>query len=180
MAEVFLRRLTRWQAETQREAMADVYVEAYKGVLGEEFRDRQDFLLRFADHVQHPGFEMVIASTPELAGCAYGFRADRSGTWWQGFLGAFPSAIEELTASGQVFVLAEVMVLPAYRRRHIATRLKDHLLARCDAALAVALIDPGNGPARNTCQAWAWTKLGQLQSISGASPLDVWGRHAPR
>ncbi|WP_443318626.1 hypothetical protein [Streptomyces sp. 8N616] len=63
----------------------------------------------------------MIASTPELVGCAYGFRADRSGTWWQGFLGAFPSAIEELTASGQVFVLAEARVFPAYRRRHIAT-----------------------------------------------------------
>lgn len=40
MAEVFLRRLTRWQAEAQREAVADLYVEAYRGPSGEEFRER--------------------------------------------------------------------------------------------------------------------------------------------
>lgn len=178
MAEVFLRRLTRWQAEAQREAMADVYVEAYGGVPGEEFRDRQDFLRRFAEDVQNPGFEMVIASASGLVGCAYGFRADRSGTWWQGFGDAFPAELEELTASGQVFVVAEMMVLPAYRRDHVATRLRDEVLSRCEAALAIALIAPDNGPAQSMCQAWGWQKLGQLQPVSGASPLDVWGQYA--
>ncbi|GCD34941.1 hypothetical protein OEIGOIKO_02681 [Streptomyces chrestomyceticus JCM 4735] len=43
MAEVFLRRLTRWQAEAQREAVADLYVEAYRGPSGEEFRGRGPF-----------------------------------------------------------------------------------------------------------------------------------------
>lgn len=180
MAEVFQRRLTRWQAETQREAVADMYVEAYGGVPGEEFRDRQDFLRRFAEDVQHPGFEMVIASAPSLVGCAYGFRADRSGTWWRGFVGAFPAELEELTASGQVFVLGEMMVLPAYRRRHVATRLRDDILARREEAIAVVLIAPDNGPARSTCQAWGWQKLGQVQPASGVSPLDVWGWYAAR
>ncbi|CAM5517084.1 GNAT family N-acetyltransferase OS=Streptomyces alboniger OX=132473 GN=CP975_18760 PE=4 SV=1 [Streptomyces alboniger] len=30
MTEVFLRRLSRWQAEQQREAVAGLYVEAYR------------------------------------------------------------------------------------------------------------------------------------------------------
>jgi hypothetical protein len=59
---VFLRHLSRWQAEQQREAFADLYVEAYGGGSVTEFNDRQDFLWRFADYVQHPGFDMMIAS----------------------------------------------------------------------------------------------------------------------
>ncbi len=93
MAEVFLRRLTRWQAEAQREAVADLYVEAYREPSGEEFRERGAFLQRFAEHVQRPGFEMVIASDPALvaaptasppsgtAGCGRDSTARSPATW---------------------------------------------------------------------------------------------------
>ncbi|UGY92775.1 GNAT family N-acetyltransferase [Streptomyces gobiensis] len=176
MAEMYLRRLTRWQAETQREAIADMHVEAYDGVPGEEFGDRQKFLRRFAGHVKRSGFEMSVAGPTPLAGCAYGFRADRKGTWWQGFSGTLPSEVEELTASGQVFVMAEVMVMPPHRRRQVATRLEDHLLTRCGAALAVACVAPANSRAQAAYQAWAWTKFGQLRPSPGTSLLDVWVR----
>ena len=56
MAEVYLRRLSQWQAEQQRDAAADVHVGAYRGVAGAEYRDRQGFLSRFEQHVQRPAF----------------------------------------------------------------------------------------------------------------------------
>ena len=176
MAETFLHGLTRWQADTQREAVADLHVLAYDGLHGADSGSRQEFAAGFADHVQRPGFEMAVVGGSRPLGCAYGFRADRSGEWRRSYVGAVPEQIERFTASGEVFVLAELMVLPAHRRRHIATRLQEHLLTRCRAALAVALIDPADGRARAAFRSWAWTRLGHLQSGPQAPPQDVWGR----
>lgn len=176
MAEVFLRRLTRWQAEQQREALADMYAQAYEGVPGEEFHDRQGFLRRFEEHVQRPGFEMAVAGAGTLAGCAYGYRADRAGTWWEGLSGELSPEMEELTASGQVFFLAELMVVPAHRRRRVATRLLAHLLTRSGTPLAVTLIAPANAPAAEAYRAWAWTRLGELNGGTGAPVLEAWSQ----
>jgi ribosomal protein S18 acetylase RimI-like enzyme len=176
MAGMFLRRLTRWPAEQQRESVADLYVEAYAGVAGEEFRDRQDFLRRFEGHVQQPDFEFAVAAAEEQVGCAYGFRVSRSGEWWRGLDQALSSHLEELTASGQVFALAEVMVLPSCRRRHVATRLVDHLLARSDAARTIALVTPENAPARAAFRSWSWTGLGVSGVASDTPAPEVWSR----
>lgn len=176
MAETFLRGLSRWQADTQREAVADVYVLAYDGLQRAESDRRREFAAEFAGHVQRPGFEMAIAGGSRPLGCAYGFRVDRSGEWWRGYVGAVPEEIERFTASGEVFLLAELMVLPAHRHRQIATRLQEHLLTRCRAALAVALIDPANGRARAAYRSWAWTRLGHLRPGPEALTQDVWAR----
>ncbi|WP_053811075.1 MULTISPECIES: GNAT family N-acetyltransferase [Streptomyces] len=177
MAEVFLRRLTRWQAEAQREAVADLYVEAYRGPSGEEFRERGAFLQRFAEHIQRPGFDMVIASDPALVGCAYGFPAERDGRLWQGFNGQVPRELEELTASGRVFVVAELMVLPTHRRGHVATRLQETLLLRSSAAMVVTLVDTANGAARSAVRAWGWQPTGRLlRSDDGEPEREAWSR----
>jgi GNAT superfamily N-acetyltransferase len=179
VTEVFLRRLSRWQAEQQREAIADVYVEAYHGARGEEFHDRQDFLARFADDVQRTGFDMVIASEAELAGCAYGFPADRGGGLWEGFRGELPEGVEELTASGRVFVVAELMVVPPHRRVGVGHRMLEQLLARGDGAeLLTAVVDPENAEAMGALRAWGWTKTGDLVPPVGvlAPVLEAWSR----
>ncbi|WP_225891155.1 GNAT family N-acetyltransferase [Streptomyces dioscori] len=180
MAEVYLRRLSRWQAEQQRDAVADVYVSAYRGAAGAEHRDRQGFLRRLEQHVQHTGFDMVVADTAGTVGCAYGFRAPRTGEWWSDFQGELPTDIEELTASGRTFLLAELMVLPAHRRRGVATRLVERLLIRLDADLVVAATGRdadspaggrGNGAgggggspgaAAEAFRAWGWSRFGVL------------------
>lgn len=179
MAEVFLRRLSRWQAEQQREAFADAYVESYRGTAGEEFGDRQGFLRRFEDHVQQPEFDMVVAEGTEPIGCAYGFRVHRSGTWWQDVREHIPTDLAELTASGQVFVMAGMMVLPSYRRRGTATRLQERLLERSTAARVVALVGAGNTAARAACRSWSWTNLGDVGPGSAAAGSQVWSRLLP-
>ncbi|WP_254643622.1 GNAT family N-acetyltransferase [Streptomyces sp. BV286] len=205
MAEVYLRRLSRWQAEQQRDAVADVHVTAYRGVAGEEYRDRQGFLHRFEQHVQHTGFDMVVADTAGLVGCAYGFRVPRTGEWWSDFRGGLPADIEELTASGRAFLLAELMVLPAHRRLGVATRMVEWLLTRLDADLVVAVSSrsgddgdrDGGGPGgavEAAFRAWGWSRLGILgpRAVSdvgsgagtGAGPYAVaheaWIRRPPR
>ncbi|WP_328666587.1 GNAT family N-acetyltransferase [Streptomyces sp. NBC_00322] len=177
MLEVFVRRLTRWQAEQQRESVADVYVETYRAFSGAEFHDRQEFLRRFAEDVQRPGFDMVVTGVARLAGCAYGFRLDREGGWWQGFRGELPHEVEELTASGQGFALAELMVVPAQRRRGVATALVRRLLERSDTALVTVLLEPTDVPARSAFQSWGWTRIGDIGAESGSGPvLGVWSR----
>ncbi|MFI1410741.1 GNAT family N-acetyltransferase [Streptomyces sp. NPDC020707] len=182
MAEVYLRRLSRWQAEQQRDAVADVYVSAYRGAAGAEYRDRRGFLHRLEQHVQHTGFDMMVADTAGTVGCAYGFRVPRTGEFWSDFQGELPTDIEELTASGRTFVLAELMVVPAHRRHGIATRLVERLLSRLDADLVVAATErhsdshsdgdgDGDGPvggagtpgaAAEAFRAWGWSSFGLL------------------
>ncbi|HWM37056.1 MAG TPA: hypothetical protein VNS49_08060 [Streptomyces sp.] len=181
MADVFLRRLSRWQADGEREAVADLYVEAYKGTAGEEFHDRQEYLQRLGEHVQRPGFEMVIASAAgRLAGSVYGYQADRTDEWWQGLHGDLPTEMAELTASGRVFVMTELMVLPSFRRSDVATRLQEQLVTHAGISLAVTLIDQENAPARGALQSWTWQSLGKITPASGGAPLEAWTRRFPR
>ncbi|MEV5610913.1 GNAT family N-acetyltransferase [Streptomyces sp. NPDC052225] len=187
MGEVFFRRLTRWQADGDREELADLYVTAYEEPPGEEYRNREKFLDRLAQDVQRPGFDMVAADDAGAdddapAGMAYGYPLHRDGSWWQGFVGVLPDEVEQFTASGKVFAVAELMVLPHHRRRGIGGRLLERLLAADDAELAVTLADPADTVARAALQAWGWRRFGALNpSTEDPSPseLDVWARELP-
>jgi GNAT superfamily N-acetyltransferase len=197
MAQAYLRRLSRWQAEQQRDAVADIHVAAYHGAAGAEYRDRQGFLSRFEEHVQRPAFDMAVADMGGLVGCAYGFPIARTGEWWSSFRGELPTDIEELTASGRTFLLAELMVLPAHRRAGIATRLGEWLLSRLETDLVVAAVDRSDddghaSAAAGTLHAWGWSKLGELGSHApsdsgpdagsgrGGAAREVWIRRPPR
>ncbi|OON79163.1 hypothetical protein [Streptomyces tsukubensis] len=168
MSEVFLRRLTRWQAEQQRQSVADVYVKAYGRASGTDYRDRGEFLSRFERDMQRPGFDMVVAGAATLAACVYGYGAARSGEWWRGFQGSLPLDVEELTVSGRAFVLAELMVVPAHRGAHVATRIQQHLLVRHADDLVIALVEPSDSPALAVVSSWEWSKLGMLDAAPGA------------
>ncbi|GGO56545.1 hypothetical protein GCM10012287_50380 [Streptomyces daqingensis] len=181
MTDVFLRRLSRWQADREREAVADLYVEAYRGMPGEEFHDREEYLRRLGEHVQRSGFELVIASAAgRLVGSVYGYQADRTDQWWQGLHAELPGEMAELTAAGRTFVMTELMVLPSGRRSHVATRLQEHLLSRAGISLAVTLIDQDNAPARGALQSWSWQNLGKITPPSGGPPREAWTRHLGR
>ncbi|WP_405583774.1 GNAT family N-acetyltransferase [Streptomyces sp. NBC_01190] len=170
MAEVFTRRLSRWQAEQQRDDVADVYIEAYHGPIGQEFHLRQAFLDRFDRDSRRTGFDMVAASDRATVAAAYGFQLDRSDNWWRSFTGNAPPRLEELTASGQVFAVAELMVLPAYRRQGVAGKLLDQLLLRSEATLATALVDPHSAAAGAALRALGWTYIGDVRPGPAGSP----------
>ncbi|MCE7082758.1 GNAT family N-acetyltransferase [Streptomyces sp. ST2-7A] len=182
MGEVFLRRLSRWQAEDQRAALADLHENAYRDQPEAIQREREDFLERFADHIQQPEFDMVIASDPALVGCAYGFRIDRHGSWLDRF-STVPHELEELaelTSSRKLFLVAELMVRPEHRRRGVGGRLLDQLLSRVGTPVAVALLDPGDADARATFGVWGWEKTGLLMPRGDAGPLEAWSLRMDR
>ncbi|MET9294747.1 GNAT family N-acetyltransferase [Streptomyces sp. NPDC003077] len=179
MAEVFLRRLTRWQAEAEREAVADLYVEAYGDRSGES-GGREGFLSRFAEHIQRPGFEMVTAGDPALVGCGYGFPADRTDPWWRSLCDEPPRGADRLSPSGRLFVVAELMVRPAFRHDRVATRLQQALLVRAGSPTVVTAVDSANGPARAAYRSWGWAPVEHGHQADGLPVWEAWSRTLPR
>ena len=178
--EVFLRRFSRWQADQQREAIADLYVAAYREPPAQDPPEqpprRRDFLNRFADEVQRPGFDMLVVGETYLTGCIYGYPVPRDdGGWWQALRGVVAEDVGELIASGRVFVVAELMVLPSRRRKHIAARLHERLLTRVDTNLLATLVPPENAPARAALGSWGWAP-----TTADIPDLEVWTREPKR
>lgn len=170
---MFLRHMNRWQAERQREDFADLYVESYDEPPGLEWPNRQAFVARFEEDVQRPGFDLVVAEAPELAGIVYGYRVGRDGAWWTGLRGGVPDKIEEMTASGHVFAVGELMVLPRYRRQGVGGRLVRALLAESGATLAAAQVDPADEVMRAAYRSWGWTRLEKVEARDGIPARDA-------
>lgn len=170
---VRLRRLNRWQAEGLREDLADLYVESSATEPGEEFHDRQKFLLRLADNVKLPGFDMLVAEAEALTGCVLGFSVPRDGSWWQGFDGPLPQNLEQLTASGHVFAILETVVHPHQHARGLARRLQERLLIDHQASLGVTLVDGSARSAGTALMDWGWQEVGRIQRMPGPTTLRV-------
>lgn len=168
---VRLRRLDRWQADNHRERLADLHMKARELTQGQESGSREDFLHRLAHDARRPGFDMVIAERETLVGYAFGFPLDRGGAWWQGLLGGIPQSIEQLTASGHVFAMAELMVHPHYQHRGIGQRLHYELLTGQHATLGAVLVDPAVLPACEALRSWGWQDIGEVRTEPGAPAL---------
>ncbi|MFE5870090.1 GNAT family N-acetyltransferase [Streptomyces roseifaciens] len=199
MGDVFFRRLSRWQADQYRDQLADLHVTAYarphvghggphEGPHGgphggpgseprvEPFHSRDRFRERLAEHSARPGFDLVVADAGGPVGCAYGYPLARDSVRWQGFLGPVPGELEELTAAGRVFAVAELVVAPRHRRQGIGRRLHDRLLSGSGAALAALVMDPSDahtpeaGAAR---RAWGWQRAGQVRPPAAGDVGDA-------
>ncbi|WP_369243695.1 GNAT family N-acetyltransferase [Streptomyces sp. R41] len=166
--EIYLRGLSRWQAEDQREDLADLYVESADTAAGEEYHNREGFLGRLTDDVGKPGFDMMVAEatvaaeTAVLVGCVFGFPVRRDGDWWHGFVGALPQNIEQLTASGHVFAITEIVVHPHERNRGLARHLQERLLADHQASLGVTLVSQTDHVTYDAFLSWGWQDVGEL------------------
>ncbi|WP_206336155.1 hypothetical protein [Streptomyces torulosus] len=163
---VRLRRLNRWQAETLREDLADLYVESSRARAGREYRSREAFLRRLTGDIRRPGFALLIAEDTAFAGCAYGFPVPREGTWWRGFDGNLPQGVEQLTASGHVFAITEILVHPHCGDGDLARRLQQRLLGDNHASLGATLVDPADAPARDAFLSWGWQDIGAVHRQS--------------
>jgi GNAT superfamily N-acetyltransferase len=177
--DVHVRPLDRWQAGDHREELADLFVQCYPQVPGEEFQRRQDFLERLGYDVQREGFVMLIAETAHPVGCAYGYPVDREGRWWPRFEEGLPPRIEQLTAAGQVFALAYVMVHPRHRHHAVGRDLYRQLLGEQDASLGALLLDRADTENAELFRSWGWQEIGSAPAtgtepafLGMARPLD--------
>ncbi|MEU3612356.1 hypothetical protein ABZ725_08545 [Streptomyces sp. NPDC006872] len=171
-----LRRLNRWQAETLKEDLADLYVESSRAQPGEGYRGREAFLRRLTGAIRRPGFALLIAESTAFAGCVYGFPVRREGTWWRGFDGTLPRSVEQLTASGHVFAITETLVHPHTNERGLARRLQQRLLADHHASLGATLVEQADSAACDALLSWGWQDIGTVRRPSdrpGHQPSDA-------
>lgn len=158
-----LRRLNRWQAETLREDLADLYVESSSVRAGHGYRGREAFLRRLTGGIRRAGFALLIAEDTAFAGCAYGFPVPREGSWWRGFDGPLPQSVEQLTASGHVFAITEIVVHPHSGDQDLARRLQQRLLGDHHASLGATLVDLADAPACDAFLSWGWQDIGTIR-----------------
>lgn len=170
--DVHVRSLDRWQADDHREALADLFVECYPRMPGEEFNRRQGFLDRLEADVRQEEFRMVIAETADPVGCAYGYPVDREGAWWPAFDGGLPAEVEQLTAAGQVFAVAELMVHPDHRRHGVARNLYRQLLGDLEAALGAVLLYRTDVHATAFLEHWGWRVIGTTTETEDVPALQ--------
>jgi GNAT superfamily N-acetyltransferase len=173
---VHVRPLDRWQADDQREKLADLFVESYPPVSGEEYQRREEFLDRLGADVQREGFSMLIGETVNPVACVYGYDVDREGSWWPEFRGGLPTSIEQLTASGQIFAVADLMVHPSHRHQDVGRELLEQMLSEQQARLGVLLIDPGNASSLAALRSWGWHDIGTTAPTEDTPALQVLAR----
>lgn len=169
--QTVLRRLNRWQAEQQREDLADLYLECSAVEPGEEYARREDFVERLVSDARHPGFDMLVAETATLVGFVFGVPVDRDGSWWDGFVGQLPGEVEQLTASGHVFALTELVVHPYVRGHGVAGQLQARLLGDHQASLGTTLVQQADHAAYAAFQSWGWQEIGEVHRAPDAVVL---------
>jgi hypothetical protein len=158
-----LRRLNRWQAEQQREDLADLYVECCDIESGEEFHQREMFKDHLVADARRPGFDMLVAETDTLVGFVLGIPVDREGVFWHGFIGALPPYIEQLSTSGHVFAVTDLVVHPYTQDHATAGRLLDRILGDNHASLGVCLVNQGDQAFYTALRAWGWQEIGEVR-----------------
>ncbi|MEV8566147.1 GNAT family N-acetyltransferase [Streptomyces sp. NPDC051322] len=169
--EVHFRPFDRWQADDHREELADLYVAASPATPGEEYQRREDFLARLEADTRRPGFTMFIAETSTLVACAYGYLVDRDGSWWPELETGLPPSVEQLTAAGEVFAVAQLMVLADHRRSGIGASLRDQLLSDQEATVGVTLVEQADDDGLAVCRAWGWQDIGGTAATMDGPPL---------
>ncbi|MCM2425108.1 GNAT family N-acetyltransferase [Streptomyces sp. RKAG337] len=159
--------------------MADLYVESSVTAPGQEYRSRERFLQRLTEDIRRPGFDMMVAEAtvaaeaPALVGCIFGYPVGRDGSWWQGLDGEFPQDIEQLTASGHVFAITEIVVHPHEQHRGLAGRLQERLLAEHQASLGVTRVDQTDDAGQAAFRSWGWQDIGQIRDSLGSAVQRV-------
>ncbi|MER6250423.1 hypothetical protein ABT224_03360 [Streptomyces sp. NPDC001584] len=167
MTAIRLRRLNRWQAEGLKEDVADLYVESSHPAAGTAHSSREAFLHRLTDDVRRPGFAMLVAERATLLGCVFGFPLRRDGSWWRGFLGPLPRDIEQLTASGHVFAVTEVVVAPHEQALILGRRLQERLLDDHRASLGATLLPESDVRGLAAFRSWGWREVGEVHRPPG-------------
>ncbi|MGP4087700.1 hypothetical protein [Streptomyces sp. KR55] len=142
--------------------MGDLYAETSGGGPWAWNQARGAFLRRLAADVRRPGFELLIAETTALTGCAYGFPVRPDGPWWEGFDGYLPGRLLRIAAAGRLFVVSEILVPPRVRRQNqgrawnLARRLQRRLLTDHGSALGVTLVNRYDARTVEALRSWGW------------------------
>jgi ribosomal protein S18 acetylase RimI-like enzyme len=134
-----------------------------------------EFVAEWGELSTQPGFRLVVARTAgQLVGFALGHVVGPASGWWAGIRAASPGGdIAHPDGSddvGSSFVIAELGVHPAWRRRGLANRLHEALLAGRSEPQVVLWVRADAPAARATYARWGYRVRG---SVRGRPPYLV-------
>ncbi|GAB2864363.1 hypothetical protein GCM10027074_34600 [Streptomyces deserti] len=177
---VRVRPLSRRQIEDHLQELGDLYAETSGGGPWAWNQARGAFLRRLAADVRRPGFELLIAESTGLTGCAFGFPLRGDGPGWEGFDGYLPGRLLRLAAGGRLFVVSGILVPPRVRWQNqdrawnLARRLQKRLLTDHGAALGVTLVNRSDTETVEALRSWGWRYLdGDTPRTSPHGPFRV-------
>ncbi|MBP5892163.1 hypothetical protein [Streptomyces scabiei] len=175
-----VRPLSRRQIEDHLQELGDLYAETSGGGPWAWNQARGDFLRRLAADVRRPGFELLVAETTALTGCAYGFPVRGDGPWWEGFDGYLPVRLLRIAASGHLFVISGIHVPSRVRRQNqdrawnLARRLQKRLLTDHGAAVGVTLVNRSDHRTVDALRSWGWRYIeGDTPRTAPLGPFRV-------
>ncbi|MBQ1092228.1 hypothetical protein [Streptomyces sp. B93] len=157
-----VRALTRGQVEDRMAELGDLYAQTSGGGPRAWNQARGAFLRRLTADVHRPGFELVIAESTGLSGCAYGFPVRGDGPWWEGLDCHLPVSLLRAAASGRVLLISVILVPPHARKENqdrpwnLARRLQQRLLTDQGAAFGVMLVSRSDSRTTEVLRSWGW------------------------
>jgi ribosomal protein S18 acetylase RimI-like enzyme len=130
-----------------------------------------EFVAEWSDLLHQPGFRLVVARTAgQLVGFGLGHMVDSASGWWAGIrpdrLGSDSADPVGVDDGGHSFGIAELGVHPAWRRRGIARRLHEALLAGRSEPRVVLWVRADAPAARATYARWGYRLVGPVPDRS--------------
>jgi ribosomal protein S18 acetylase RimI-like enzyme len=161
-------------------ALTDELRALYAAVYAEPpYRDGPGEVAEFAAEwpglLTQPGFRLALArtGTGQLVGFALGHAVDPASGWWAGIRPAPPAGDTHRVGVdhvGQSFGIAELGVHPGWRRRGLASRLHQALLAGRPEPGVVLWVRADAPAARATYARWGYRLIG---SVPDRPPYQV-------
>ncbi|MFF9770057.1 STAS domain-containing protein [Streptomyces sp. NPDC014636] len=158
-----LRRLSRWQAESMGEDIADLAAEPVAGLSADSDGERGAFLGRLAVSARRPGFSLLVAETTVLVGCAFGFPVGPD----TGSERGLQESVQRLTGCARFLLLTLVVAHHHDQHRDIGRRLQQRLLADGHTALGVALLHRADREGQAAFESWGWRNCGEMVGLPG-------------
>jgi GNAT superfamily N-acetyltransferase len=160
-------------AHVLTDTLISTYAEIYAAKAADPFFTVQRFADRFRVHTSRPGYSLATACwRGEFVGYAYGVPLSADTLWWSGLTEPLPA--EQVHETGErTFALNEIMVRAPWRRRGIARRLHDALLAGRREERATLLVQGTNTAARTAYENWGWVQIGLLRPFADAPLYDA-------
>jgi ribosomal protein S18 acetylase RimI-like enzyme len=126
-----------------------------------------ELVAEWPDLLNQPGFRLVVARTAgQLVGFACGHMVDSASGWWAGLrpdpLGGDTADPVGFDDGGHSFGIAELGVHPAWRRRGLARRLHEALLAGRGESRVVLWVRADAPAARATYARWGYRLIGPV------------------
>jgi ribosomal protein S18 acetylase RimI-like enzyme len=126
--------------------------------------DVAEFVAEWPELVARPGFRLVLAraSGAGPVGFALGYPVGRDSDWWPAVTG--PASPVDAGGDDRGFGIAELGVHPAWRRRRIAGRLHEALLAGRAERRVVLWVRPDAAAAWATYHRWGYRVVGAART----------------